>query len=98
MALILETFCVDLVDILGAGWTSGKPSCLRYDLESADLGVVARRSCELGGDGLSCQLRFFHRVGRQFAQLCLLLRIRCSIDSRVVRHAKFFYEFCEVLA
>ena len=51
-----EALGVHLVDVLGAGRTGGEPVVLGGDLQTADLGVVARSLGELGGDVLAGQL------------------------------------------
>ena len=48
-----EGLGVHLVDVLGAGGAGGEPVVLGGDLQTADLGVVARSLGELGGDA-SC--------------------------------------------
>ena len=45
-----EGLGVHLVDVLGAGGAGGEPVVLGGDLQTADLGVVARCLGQLGGD------------------------------------------------
>src|SRR5262245_10823719 len=53
MRLTLEALRVDLVDVFGAGWPRREPSARGHDLQTADSGVVARSSRQLGGDWLA---------------------------------------------
>ena len=83
----LERLGVDLVDVLGAGRAGGEPGGLGGDLEAADLGVVAGRLGELGGDRLAGQLGGGDVVGGERRQLGLLLAGGGRVDPGVRRVA-----------
>ena len=68
-----EALGVHLVDVLGAGRTGGEPVVLGGDLQTADLGVVARSLGELGGDVLAGQLGGLDVVTGELGELLLLL-------------------------
>src|SRR5438874_1753985 len=53
MRLVAETFCIYLVNILGAGRSGRKPAAFRYDLEAADLRSVAGRLRQFRRDRLA---------------------------------------------
>ena len=82
-----ERLGVDLVDVLGARRPGGEPGVLGGHLEPADLGAVAGRRGELGGDRLAGQLGRGDVVGRERGQLGLLLAVGRGVDARVRRVA-----------
>src|SRR5215469_9996452 len=98
MTGISETLGVDLVDILGAGRTGGKPAHSRRNLESANGSVVARCGCQLGENAIASQLFLSHRFGGQLLQYRLLFRSCRHINPRIVGRAKFGCDFAIVFA
>ena len=70
-----EGLGVHLVDVLGAGGAGGEPVVLGGDLQTADLGVVARSLGELGGDVLAGQLGGLDVVTGELGELLLLVGV-----------------------
>src|SRR4029077_2475964 len=64
MPLILETLRVDLVNVLRAGRSRGKPAATGDNLQATDRSVVAGSTCQLGDDGLAGQARLLDGVRR----------------------------------
>src|SRR5579859_1233463 len=64
MPLVLETFCVDLVNVLGAGRSRGKPAAIGDNLQATDRSVVAGSTRQLGDNRLAGQTRLLDGVGR----------------------------------
>ncbi len=97
MLLALETFRVDLVDVLGAGGSRGKPSVFRRHLDPAERLTIA------GSGGQRCPNRlagkFFHDepLGRKRLQHVLLRDGRGRVDPLVERRAQFIGEITEQL-
>jgi hypothetical protein len=56
MGLALETLGVDLINVLGTGGSSCKPTARRHNFQAADWGIVARGFGQLGGDWLARQV------------------------------------------
>src|SRR5260370_42250206 len=80
MAVAAKTLGVDLVDVLGAGRTGGKPSALRDDLDAADRRIVARGLREHALDRLAGHFRDPDLLRRQARQFLLLLGRRWCFD------------------
>ena len=83
-----EGLGVHLVDVLGAGGAGGEPVVLGGDLQTADLGVVARCLGQLGGDVFASQGGGGHVVAGQCRELGLLLQCGRGVDALVPRLAE----------
>src|SRR5439155_26163183 len=70
----------------------------RHDLQSADRGVVARGSGQLGGDRFTGELLFPDRIGRQLLQSRLLLGRGGRVDTRVIGDAELRLQLSVVFA
>src|SRR5712692_817167 len=95
MLLAVKTFRVDLVDVLGAGGSCGKPSVFRHHLDAAERLIVAgsriqRRAHRLAGKLLDGELLWRKRL-----QQILLRDRRGGVDPLIERHAKFAGETIE---
>src|ERR1019366_1700589 len=96
--LAAEALRVDLIDLLGAGWTRGEPAIVRRYLDPAKRRAVAGRNGQLGFDRLAVELRRGQLVRRQLAQQILLLWRRWRIDPLVVGLAQIARQFAIPLA
>src|SRR5260370_15746202 len=74
MAVAAKTLGVDLIDVLGAGRTGGKPSARRDDLDTADRRIVAGGFRQHALDRLAGHFRYPALLRRQAPPLLAFLR------------------------
>src|ERR1700682_4983176 len=87
-----ETFGVDLVDILGAGWARGEPPVGGDHLDAADRRVIARRMIEDLVDGFAGQLADPDLLRRELRRhdAVLVSRPRRPVDAGKRSAGTFF--------
>src|SRR4051812_47721452 len=85
MAPAQKALCINLVDILSARGSCGKPAVFSYDFQSSDGGSVTRRPSQLFQNGRSRQMSRRDLLGRKLfekvAASCVRWRIEAFIDG-----------------
>ena len=81
MHLVLETFRVDLVDVLGAGWSRGEPTIGGRCLDAADRRTVAGGMIENPHDFFTGEFIELEIGRSEFSKTGALRCIRGRLDT-----------------
>src|SRR5580704_1761585 len=79
-----EAFRVKLIDIFRSGRAGGEPTADGDNLQATDRCVVARRTCQFGGDSFAREFGGRDGFRREFLERILLLGGGWCIDPCVI--------------